>query len=112
MSIFPNGRHDDQVDQTTQALHRLHSGLSYGWTVFLQRASEIGTEEFEMVNRTNRTNQRAAVKVDKPKACPRCQATCIAPVCSGGFRCGQCGEQFEAPPREKHHQTRGEYLAR
>jgi len=106
----PGSGHDDTVMALALAWSVLReSYMPYGLLTFMQAAETEGTEEFIMVNRTN---QPAAVKVDTPKACPQCQATCVAPVCSGGFRCSQCGEQFEAPPREKHHQHRGEYLAR
>jgi ribosomal protein L37AE/L43A len=27
-------------------------------------------------------------------ACPECSAVCVAPVATGGYRCGQCGWQW------------------
>jgi hypothetical protein len=48
---------------------------------------------------------------DSQLSCPECQAICIAP-CQGGWRCGQCGHQWNSKPNVISPQTRGDYLAK
>jgi predicted phage terminase large subunit-like protein len=115
---FPNGKNDDQVDQMTQALNRLSRGMSYGLTAYLlEKQAELdGRKEFDDrmrataeritglvraggVDRGETATVAAGGEAANPK-CPACGAQCIAPVCTGGLRCGQCGSQFGATPRE------------
>jgi predicted phage terminase large subunit-like protein len=61
---FPNGKNDDQVDEMTQALHRLHAGLPYGLTMYLAaKQAEIqgGVELEERMRETAQRLTRAGV---------------------------------------------------
>jgi predicted phage terminase large subunit-like protein len=101
-SAFPNGKHDDQVDQMTQALNRLTSSLQYGLTTYLQELqAEITGRRIEATAvRLEAGAQTDAVSEggkQPTKGCPNCGATCIQNVATGGKRCGACGTQFDLP---------------
>lgn len=83
MSVFPNGRFDDQCDQSTQALNRLRDGATFGLTRYILE----GQAELD----------RAKPKEEEPAgACQKCGATCVSPVATGGWRCAQCSHQWGA----------------
>jgi predicted phage terminase large subunit-like protein len=120
LSIFPNGKHDDQVDQTTQALNRLSNGLRYGLTVFLDETSKdsAACERIRQAAlRAQFATCGAVLKAPAPaggkSVCSECGATCIAPVCSGGWRCTACGHQWgepgQIPIKDIPGQTRASY---
>jgi predicted phage terminase large subunit-like protein len=115
LSIFPNGRHDDQVDQTTQALNRLSGGLAYGLTAYMQQlqadpgALERMRQTAARLGGSGATSGGTAPEEggqEPPKGCPACGATCIQAISSGGKRCGMCGHQWDAPKRAKLVQHR------
>jgi predicted phage terminase large subunit-like protein len=115
LSIFPNGRHDDQVDQTTQSLNRLSAGLAYGLTVYMSElqdkidAARVRTTAERLQSQRFGVVPKQAAPAEQPTAgCPECGATCIALVSSGGWRCSQCGEQFSETQREKFRPNRSE----
>jgi predicted phage terminase large subunit-like protein len=98
LSIFPNGRHDDQVDQTTQALNRLSAGLAYGLIEYLVgKRDEIQKEDQEQQRMANLIPKVDAVSAGgKPTvACAECGATTIQRLSGRGMRCAACGEQWD-----------------
>jgi hypothetical protein len=92
LSIFPNGHHDDQVDQTTQALNRLSGGLQYGLIEFMLRAQIDGSEEQRIA--CGLPVKPAANDKAENGACPLHPGAPVQPVSSGGLRCAQCGYQW------------------
>ncbi len=90
---FPNGKHDDQVDQMTQALNRLR-GMSHGILEYYRELADKGEAKPELSRNIQPSN--AVV-------CPDCGATCLAVVGSvlgddeklhEVMRCGNCGHQW------------------
>ena len=105
-AVFPNGKHDDQVDQMSQALNRLNTGLAYGLLAYEEElaADPMALERLKQpAERLSIARFGVVPKVDavaaQPAAgaCPECGATCIQSVSSGGKRCGMCGKQFGLP---------------
>jgi predicted phage terminase large subunit-like protein len=109
-SAFPNGRHDDQVDQCTQALNRLQNRAPYGWLDYMMDAKRDldQQQEARMAATAQRLSsigvpvpQAIAVPVDTPRrpgvVCPECDGVCILPVSTGGLKCGACGYQWDGP---------------
>lgn len=97
LSIFPSGRHDDQVDQTTQALNRLSGGLQYGLIVVLEEAlADVHGETYRSLVGL------PAKPAEEPAPRPMCPLVAagmhpeapITQVSSGGFRCSACGMQW------------------
>jgi predicted phage terminase large subunit-like protein len=104
LSIFPNGRHDDQVDQTTQALNRLSAGAAYGLVEFWMRARVDGSDEQRIA--AGLPAKPPVVTAETP-GCPRCGATtCRQPVSSGGVRCGHCGKGWDERPVQVYRPSR------
>jgi predicted phage terminase large subunit-like protein len=103
LTIFPSGRHDDQVDQTTQALNRLSVGPCYGLTTYLEeKQAEIEAERLQAAEAWLTIGPGLRKNSDaKPAAtgCPECSATCIALGACGDFICAQCGNQWGGPRR-------------
>lgn len=92
---FPAGKHDDQVDQMTQALSRLYAGPGYGLIEFLVAAQREGSEE-QRIAQGLPAKPAAPDSTQKP-GCPECGALCIAPLSTGGKHCSQCGHEFGQP---------------
>ena len=107
LSVFPNGRHDDQVDQTTQALNRLNSGARFGLIGFLLAAQVEGSEERRLC-----TGLPMPAPVPSSTICPHCGATCITQVSSGGSRCGSCAHQWNAPAPRAYRKIRASRIIR
>lgn len=111
-AAFPNGAHDDMVDAMSQALNRLRSGGQLGLIEFLKAKME------ELAATAAPENAGAAVThagiasshavPTAGRSCPKCAATCIAPVSTGGSRCGACGHQFGGPQLHRPRQRRNE----
>jgi len=94
MAAFPQGKFDDQVDSTSQALdwfkhanHDLHD-----LTVF---------KAFSRRLETMRADQSAIVPT-----CPKCGCL-MSQIVSGERRCPQCGEQSPIKPQPIFRPTRG-----
>ena len=106
-AAFPAGKHDDQVDQMSQALNRLTSGrLVFGLNDYyaeVQRTLEQRglvireASPFEVAKAAGMAKAGNPTEAGEPDACPSCGATCLAPVASGGWRCGMCGLQGGQP---------------
>jgi len=99
--------------------------LPYGLTAYLQGEQQrIGAEQLDRMRRTAekfsaaRSGPYANViaKVDampedgaNPTAgCPVCGALCLAPICTGGWRCSNCGHQFQQPTAKTHFPNRAD----
>jgi predicted phage terminase large subunit-like protein len=96
MAVFPNGRFDDQVDATSQALDWFKNELTgtvLGYLDLLKNLAPI---------------PRASVKTtaSMPEERPRDRCGCVmAQRIPGGLRCAQCGYQWmhpDAVPRIPH----------
>lgn len=103
LSIFPAGRHDDQVDQTTMALNRLSAGPRYGLVEYMeQKLQEMDTDRMARMEATahNMGNliKNTSVESRPTRGCPECAAVCISPTAMGGYRCSQCGHQWDGRP--------------
>jgi hypothetical protein len=109
MTVFPNGKFDDQVDSTSQALGSTKDGRQvYGLSDYYRREgaklglpSSVRAVASETTQRLQRSDQAIpSVKFNPSTAGPRskCGATCIA-VCSEQLRCNQCG--YSCGPTEK-----------
>jgi predicted phage terminase large subunit-like protein len=112
LSIFPNGRHDDQVDQTTQALNRLSGGPTYGLIAYMEeQQTNLEAERQDRLQETARRLRELVVggplgdqvrlAPEAPEGapfpaagCPECGSHLIQRV-GGGNRCGACGWQFD-----------------
>ncbi len=125
LTIFPNGRFDDQVDSTSQALAWMRDGYwnhRLGVVEYLKqefaRLSYIPevNREARLIEQTvaimkeRRQRLMAANLVAKPTinaetlACPKCGSACVTKLPGGqGRRCGLCannGEQSVTHERE------------
>jgi hypothetical protein len=80
--------------------------LPYGLTAFLEE--KIEQIDAERLQRMRQMADKLATGLNRPKietvseggkeptkGCPECGALCIQPVCTGGKRCGACGNQFD-----------------
>jgi predicted phage terminase large subunit-like protein len=87
LAVFPNGKYDDQVDSTSQALGWIRDGydnVHLGVVEWLKQESE----------------KKTASKDPEPPTCPNCNKVMMQKLPGGASRCGQCGAQW-APPREE-----------
>ena len=118
LTIFPNGRFDDQVDSTSQALAWMRDGYwnhRLGVVEYLKqefaRLSYIPEvnrearliEQNLAIMKERRQRLMAANLVPKPTAnaetlaCPKCGGVAITKLPAGqGWRCGLCSEQWGA----------------
>jgi hypothetical protein len=80
--------------------------LPYGLTAYLEE--KIEQIDAERLQRMRQMADKLATGLNRPKietvseggkeptkGCPECGALCIQPVCTGGKRCGACGNQFD-----------------
>lgn len=107
----PGGQHDDCVMALALAWSVTRSKLCYGLTEYLTKM-QAGIDGKELEDRMEQTAARlgalrssGVARIDsagkQPTAgCPNCGAVCIAPVSSGGIRCGNCGHQWGTTDRE------------
>jgi predicted phage terminase large subunit-like protein len=125
LTIFPNGRFDDQVDSTSQALAWMRDGywnhrlgvVEYLKQEFAKRSHipEVNSEarlieQTVAIMKERRQRLMAANLVAKPTinaetlACPKCGSACVTKLPGGqGRRCGLCannGEQSVTHERE------------
>jgi hypothetical protein len=84
---FPNGKHDDQVDSTSQALDWLKMNSSEAVYGLL----ELWKQEKERM----RAAQRVA-SAPESRPCPGCNEV-MSQCIPGGLRCAQCGMQWPSP---------------
>ncbi|HXS93439.1 MAG TPA: phage terminase large subunit [Candidatus Limnocylindrales bacterium] len=99
---------DDDIDAFTQAINwaRVHAPR-WGLVEFLKAETEAQSARMQATaarlshpGNAHPENANAASLVAERRGCPECAAACIAPVASGGYRCGNCGHQFgQAEPR-------------
>ena len=84
LMVFPNGKFDDQVDSTSQALGWVRDGNTkcYGLIEYLKRL------EAEMM----------APKNVEPRMCSKCNKE-MGQKIPGGLRCAICGEQWSSVPK-------------
>jgi predicted phage terminase large subunit-like protein len=87
LAIFPKGKHDDQVDSTSQALNWVKndsSNLTLGLIeLFKRKAGET-------------TPKQGRAIVPQPRVCTTCGGE-MNQIISGGLRCMQCGTQWSPP---------------
>jgi hypothetical protein len=94
MAVFPNGKYDDQVDSTSQALDWVRDGV-----LVLGVVEYIRSEEANVLG--SQSNGRETVQA---QSCPECQSIALVRIGSQQ-RCNQCGlqwgkvPQFAAPSR-------------
>ena len=105
LTIFPRGKHNDQVDSTSQALDWFKSNsITYklGFVDFLKQ------EENRL-----RAEQHLPI-IPESRPCPNCSGGVMNQRIPGGLRCQQCGTQWLAPSHQIFAQpmTRKEYLDR
>jgi predicted phage terminase large subunit-like protein len=84
LATFPNGKYDDQVDATSQALDWLKNksmDLCYGLLDFFKK------KEAE-----KRASSNESSGVPSPRPCAKCGGM-MTQLVSGQLRCQQCGEQ-------------------
>jgi predicted phage terminase large subunit-like protein len=106
MSSFPNGKYDDQVDSTSQALDWLKEGREcLGLIDWLeQKAVEMGYPGIsptrangEQSMRKETPSQGRTVRPDS-RPCESCNCV-MSQVIPNGLRCQQCGAQWLYPGR-------------
>jgi predicted phage terminase large subunit-like protein len=106
LCAFPNGLHDDEADQFSQAINKMRSegeGLLGLWKQNMRAAKK---EAMQPVNRNVQPQEQKDSKfnrVAQPKgmqrivvaeetvACPQCGSTGLARFSDGRSRCNQCG---------------------
>ena len=82
LTIFHNGKFDDQVDSTSQALRWARDGYSkhrYGLIEYLKMEAE------KLANPASKG----------PPICSKCNVPMLQRI-PGGFRCAHCGEQWSS----------------
>jgi predicted phage terminase large subunit-like protein len=84
LSIFPNGRFDDQVDSVSQALD---------WIRNESMNQTFGVFEYEQEEARKVTTRLNLSKIPESIPCPKCGRIMNQPI-PGGLRCAQCGEQW------------------
>ena len=87
LAIFPNGRFDDQVDSTSQALD---------WIRNESMNQELGVIEFLKGESERLTAASNPPVIPKSMSCPKCAREMRQPI-PGGLRCAHCGEQWPPP---------------
>jgi predicted phage terminase large subunit-like protein len=102
LAIFPNGKYDDQVDSTSQALDWFKNDSAHGTSglyLYLKR-------EEEKINAVQR-----ATTIPESIQCPDCKQVMSQPI-PGGLRCMQCGTQWSPPSAHPriHYPTRADIL--
>ena len=106
MATFPNGKYDDQVDSTSQALDWSKNGAPvYGVLEYYRsEAAKLGlgfpcplpAVPVETARASQSSDQAIPSTKFNPLApdpCPQCAATCVG-LCSGQLRCNQCGHAW------------------
>jgi predicted phage terminase large subunit-like protein len=110
-AVFPNGRHDDQVDQCTQALNFLIGGPAFGlFSLWKEQAEQIAksvqptslasAQKSEAEDWTRITHG----KFGKPKVppappvCFNCGNTAVSSFAES-WHCGACGASGKSPAR-------------
>jgi len=96
LSVFPNGRYDDQADSTSQALDWVKQGSwgDHGLIIWWQQQDA-------------ETNTQAS---SKPEKCEKCGSTSVGKI-GPQWRCQQCGYQW-GEVKVYRGPTRGEVLKR
>jgi predicted phage terminase large subunit-like protein len=89
MAVFPNGKYDDQVDSTSQALDWVKDGV-----LVLGVVEYIRSEEAKLGLRS----QSHAAGTAQAKSCPQCQSIAVVRIGSQQ-RCSQCGLQWGKVPQ-------------
>jgi hypothetical protein len=89
LSTFPNGKFDDQVDSTSQALDWFKSGShQYGLLEYMKREiQQLATFE----------DRSTSLAAQQGKPCTNCSGFMTLRICDF-LRCPQCGAQW-SPPR-------------
>jgi predicted phage terminase large subunit-like protein len=101
MTVFPNGKFDDQVDSTSQALDWVKDGRHvYGLNEYYRMAAaklgfpcpprEVAAETTRRSQGSDQAVPSVTFNPSTSGPCSKCGATCVG-VCSGQLRCNQCG---------------------
>jgi predicted phage terminase large subunit-like protein len=135
LTTFPNGKHDDQTDSTSQALDWLKQGARvYGVLDYNRQeamAEKLGLpegyeftqcndgEEILAVNKTTgheirwtdkgSADARSNASTAPSEACPKCGATLVVPF-GQQKRCQQCAHQWPPRPGVQQVLTRRDIL--
>lgn len=85
--VFNNGKFDDQVDSTSQALRWARDGYS---------RLRLGLIEYYKMEQEKLANP----PIKEPSICTKCDAPMSQRI-PGGFRCAHCGEQWSSVPKPR-----------
>jgi len=104
LSIFPNGKYDDQVDSTSQALDWLKQGMDcYGVLDWHRKeavkAGDLSSVPVQAIAEYSAA-RRQVVAGAESRPCHGCDGV-MSQVIPGGLRCPQCGEQWPPPGSRK-----------
>jgi predicted phage terminase large subunit-like protein len=98
-SIFPRGRHDDQIDAAVQALLRFeHNSMRLGWNEFFRRVLETGAQNLDEYFAIKERQRIREETKEPPRGladgrCGKCGGTNIRLAFGGVKRCA-CGNQM------------------
>jgi predicted phage terminase large subunit-like protein len=85
LAIFPNGKYDDQVDSTSQALDWIKAGSQVLGVVEYVKQEAMRIFEPKLSDR---------VEIFPGEQCPNCRFICIVKLPGPQKRCSQCGHQW------------------
>jgi predicted phage terminase large subunit-like protein len=94
MSIFPNGKYDDQVDSTSQALD---------WFKNHSARRKLGLIEYLKNEGEKIIAAQQSGTIPKSMVCPGCNGVMSQRI-PGGLRCAQCGTQWPPPGTQQRVQ--------
>jgi ribosomal protein L37AE/L43A len=100
LSVFPNGRYDDMVDSTSQALD---------WIKINGRKDGSGLYGYYVMKMQEQEEARSTAS--SPPTCPTCGVPMTQRV-SGVWRCQQCGAQSSPKGNPPRSFNRKDFFAR
>ncbi|MFY9842932.1 MAG: phage terminase large subunit [Terriglobales bacterium] len=136
LTTFPNGKHDDQVDSTSQALDWIKQQTPMYGLLEYNRQEEMAKKlklpegyEFTQCNEGEEAlakskstgheirssdkgwvDARSNASISKSECCPNCGAGVVVTVFGNQKRCQQCGHQWPLLPRVQQVLTRRDAL--
>jgi predicted phage terminase large subunit-like protein len=102
LAVFPNGKYDDQVDSTSQALDWFKNNPTHG-------VYGLIAYEKRMAERAKAAQQATTIPESMP--CSGCNGVMSQQI-SGSLRCAQCGAQWSPPQPRVQYPTRKDLLDR
>jgi predicted phage terminase large subunit-like protein len=100
LTIFPNGKYDDQADSTSQALDWFKNSFAHGQYGLLDFKKR---EEMKIMLANGRTT------VPESMPCTGCNDLMRQSI-PGGLRCANCGTQWLHPQPRSHYPTRADII--